>query len=154
LYSIRTVPTGVSKVFVNATGAQGDGDRDLAGLGGWVQASLSVIAGQTLYIFVGGAGISRRAGHPIGAGYNGGGGASFYSDGGGGGGSDIRTNKTNVMSRLIVAGGGGGGSYNSGTIGGNGGTKTGSLSMFSCSLIANTSDYEESLIYFVLAFFS
>jgi Glycine rich protein len=133
LFSIRTVPTGVSKVFVNATGAQGDGGRDTVGLGGWVQASLSVIAGQTLYIFVGGAGISRRAG------YNGGG------NGGGGGGSDIRTNKTDVMSRLIVAGGGGGG-FDYAGMGGNGGTKTGSLSMFSCSLIANTSDYEERLL--------
>jgi Glycine rich protein len=116
-FSSRTVPTGVSKVFVNATGCSGVG---AGGRGGWVQALLQVSAGQTLYIYV--CNVDRNGGGPSGWPFNRGGGAT-----------DIRTipgNLTsrhnglisgNLTSRLIIAGGGGGGGYT--TVGGNGGAK-------------------------------
>ena len=98
----------MSKVLVNATGGEGCVDSRLGGgLGGWVQASLSVTAGQTLYIYVGGDGVLR---------YNGGG-VGYWQWGGGGGASDIRTIQSDLTSRLVVAGGGGGGAK-----GGSGGT--------------------------------
>lgn len=84
----RTVPAGVSKVVVDAFGAQGYEGAS----GGWVQASLPVLGGQMLYIVVGG-----------------------FHDGdfhhAGGGASDIRTTSNDLASRLIVAGGGGGFEY-------------------------------------------
>jgi Glycine rich protein len=128
LFPTRTVPTGVSKVLVNATGAQGCDSQygGSGGLGGWVQASLSVTAGQTLYVFVGGDTV-------VGASYNGGGAGGSYG-GGGGGATDIRTISSDLKSRLIVAGGGGGGSSGGyfSNIGGNGGTVTNSLRFTSC----------------------
>jgi Glycine rich protein len=135
LFPTRTVPTGVSKVLVNATGAQGGTHQygGSGGLGGWVQASLSVTAGQTLYVFVGGDTV-------VGASYNEGGAGG--SDGGGAGGAtDIRTISSDLKSRLIVAGGGGGGCgrYSSDN-GGNGGTVTNSLRFTSCIPKATASD--------------
>jgi Glycine rich protein len=133
LFPTRTVPTGVSKVLVNATGAQGGTPQSggLGGLGGWVQASLSVTAGQTLYVFVGGDTV-------VGARYNGGGAGGSYA---GGGATDIRTISSDLKSRLIVAGGGGGGSYGlSEDKGGNGGTVTNSLRFTSCIPKAAASD--------------
>jgi Glycine rich protein len=136
LFPTRTVPTGVSKVLVNATGAQGGTPQSggLGGLGGWVQASLSVTAGQTLYVFVGGDTV-------VGASYNGGGAGGSYRGGVGGGATDIRTISSDLKSRLIVAGGGGGGSYGySSDGGGNGGTVTNSLRFTSCIPKATASD--------------
>ena len=113
-------------MFVNATGAQGGGgdDQSSGGRGGWVQASLSVTAGQKLYIYVGGDGSTGNS-------FNGGGLASNAERYGGGGASDIRTISGNLTSRLIVAGGGGG--FNLYTIAGNGGTK---LNLRFCFLIS------------------
>jgi Glycine rich protein len=136
LFPTRTVPAGVSKVLVNATGAQGGTSHSgsLGGLGGWVQASLSVTAGQTLYVFVGGDTV-------VGARYNGGGTGGSYGGGGGGGATDIRTIFSDLKSRLIVAGGGGGGSSEySGDGGGNGGTVTNSLRFTSCIPEATATD--------------
>jgi Glycine rich protein len=137
LFPTRTVPTGVSKVLVNATGAQGGTPQSggLGGLGGWVQASLSVTAGQTLYVFVGGDTV-------VGASYNGGGagGRVGGSYAGGGGATDIRTISSDLKSRLIVAGGGGGISGYSSDKGGNGGTVTNSLRFTSCIPKATASD--------------
>lgn len=103
-------------------------------------------AGQILYIFVGGDDV-------VGAGYNGGGVADWEGSRGGGG-SDIRSNPTDLMSRLIVAGAGGGGSRYFGRTGGNGGTTMISWSMSSCTLIANSLDYVaetlDFLRYFIL----
>jgi Glycine rich protein len=137
LFPTRTVPTGVSKVLVNATGAQGCDSQygGTGGLGGWVQASLSVTAGQTLYVFVGGDTV-------VGASYNGGGaGGRFGAGGAGAGATDIRTISSDLKSRLIVAGGGGGGCgrYSSDN-GGNGGTVTNSLRFTSCIPKATASD--------------
>jgi Glycine rich protein len=136
LFPTRTVPTGVSKVLVNATGAQGGTYQSggLGGLGGWVQASLSVTAGQTLYVFVGGDTV-------VGASYNGGGAGGRFGGGAGAGATDIRTISSDLKSRLIVAGGGGGGSYGySRDNGGNGGTVTNSLRFTSCIPKATASD--------------
>jgi Glycine rich protein len=85
----------VSKIFVDMTGSQGGfGDEGEGGLGGWVQASLSVTGGEILYLFVG-----------CGNGFNGGG-VGYYGHGGGA--SDIRTSLSDLKTRLVVAGGGGG----------------------------------------------
>ena len=103
----------MSKVLVNATGGEGSADSQLGGgLGGWVQASLSVTAGQTLYIYVGGDGLVR---------YNGGGAGNNHF-GAGGGASDIRTIQSDLISSLVVAGGGGGGPWNGAKGGSGGGT--------------------------------
>jgi Glycine rich protein len=93
----------VAKVFVNATGARGGSYNDYVSYGGWVQASISVTAGQILYLFVGGVGLSRSS-------FNGGGsgGAFTGSETGGGGAFTIRTSSGDLTTRLIVAGGGGG----------------------------------------------
>ena len=104
-------------------------------------------AGQILYIFVGGDDV-------VGAGYNGGGGADRYGRQGGGG-SDIRSNPTDLMSRLIVAGAGGASNRDWDIIaGGNGGTTIIFWSMSSCTLIANSLDYVaetlDFLRYFIL----
>ena len=84
----------------------------MGGLGGWIQASLSVTAGQKLYIFVGGDAL-------VGARFNGGGAGCGSMGGGGGGATDIRTTSDDLTSRLIVAGGGG----ELHSAGGSGGTK-------------------------------
>lgn len=88
---------------MNATGASANSN---GGLGGWVQASLSVTAGQTLYIFVGGSDS-----------YNGGG-QTHNVQRKGGGATDIRTILGDLKSRLIVAGGGGANGWYSGAGGG------------------------------------
>ena len=113
-------------MFVNATGAEGGGseDQSTGGRGGWVQASLSVTAGQMLYIYVGGGGYAGNS-------FNGGG-AGSTRGGGGGGATDIRTISGNLTSRLIVAGGGGGHIFTLPNLGG-GGTK---LSLRFCFLIS------------------
>lgn len=73
------------------------------GLGGWMSVSLSVTPGELLYIFVGGKGNA----------YN-----SDYTSGGGE--SDIRTNSSDLTTRLVVTGGGGGGGvHTTGAAGGN-----------------------------------
>ena len=99
-------------------------------------------AGQILYIFVGGDDV-------VGAGYNGGGNAGWAGLRGGGG-SDIRSNSTDLMSRLIVAGAGGG-TY-SGGAGGNGGATIIFWSISSCTLIANSLDYVAETLDFLRYF--
>ena len=103
-------------MFVNATGSNA-GDPYRGGLGGWVQALLSVSEGQTLYISVS-------------LGEFGGGGVSMNPRYSGGGATDIRTIVGNLTSRLIVAGGGGG---SNSRFGGNGGAK---LSLRLCMYIS------------------
>ena len=85
------------------------------GKGGYSKGTVSLSAGTTLYIFVGGAGDRGNGG------YNGGGrgGSSSYERGSGGGATHIgKTNallKDTASSNLyIVAGGGGGGTVNEG----------------------------------------
>ena len=92
-----TVPSGVSTITIQAYGAQGTDGRSPGGLGGDVVGDLTISAGNTLYVYVGGR-----------AGFNGG--ASGHTGGGSGGGaSDVRSGGTAYTDRVIVAGGGGGG---------------------------------------------
>lgn len=118
-----TVPACVTTITVDMRGASGgSGPTAPGGLGGRVQATLPVIPGEVLQIFVGEVGFNNTGSHP--GVYNGGGGVYSYSSGGtsgtGGGGTDIRRAPYGVADRIAVAGGGGGGGYQNGN-GGNGG---------------------------------
>ena len=158
------VPAGVTQATFDVQGAQG-GDLvaddaypyvPLSFPGGWggcAVATLSVTPGDTVYLFVGGAGgigfavdatsnctpgppSSTNDPCPYGGspgGFNGGGsgnggvcaGALIFCIGGGGGGgaSDVRVGGTDPSNRVLVAGGGGGATYDA--TGGSGGGLTG-----------------------------
>ncbi len=138
-----TVPAGIFRLRVDAQGGAGGasnnsayGDPSFAGGGGArVRATLAVVPGQVLTLYVGGSGSTaplNNNGQPGGGGYNGGGNAGqdgAVTAGGGGGASDVRTGSATLADRLLVAAGGGGGGYpyNSGTsaLGGAGGAPTG-----------------------------
>ncbi len=122
-----TVPVGVTKIRVTATGAAGGlGALATAGAGGQMIADINVIPGNIYYIFVGGNG------GPSGTGWNGGGmnghgNTCTY----GGGATDIRYIGNGLANRILVVGGGGGvgangggncgGGYGAGTFNANGG---------------------------------
>lgn len=124
------VPPGVTSINVDLAGAEGYPSGASAGQGARVQATYPVTPGQTLNLYVGGAGGSGGAfgggGNP-GGGFNGGGGGGNHSGGGGdgnaagggGGATDIRIGGTALADRKLIAGGGGGRSVGFG--GGNGG---------------------------------
>jgi hypothetical protein len=110
------VPPCVDSIAFICRGAEGGGNSSIGaggGLGGYVQGTIPVVPGQTLYIYVGGMG--SYVGTP---GYNGGGlganGSQANPGSGGGGASDIRLNGTTLNDRIVVAGGGGGGTENGG----------------------------------------
>ncbi len=121
------VPAGVHKISVVARGAAGGTNAK----GGRVHATIPVDPGETLYIYVGGAG--RRPHGGFNGGARGGEESCFLSCGqggdgwGGGGASDVRTESTSLRARVLVAGGGGGGgaARNYGGFGGLGGGTTG-----------------------------
>ncbi len=108
------VPGCVTSVTMDVYGAQGSNglgpntrsfptatNGGAGGLGGQAEGVLTVVPGDTLYVYVGGQ-----------TGWNGGGdtGTGFGLEGGfGGGGSDVRYGGTALADRVIVAGGGGGG---------------------------------------------
>jgi len=93
-------------------GAQGGNYGNQAGgLGGYSKGDITLAAGQTISVYVGGS-----------SGYNGGGSGSTAS---GGGGTDVRIGGTSLNNRVIVAGGGGGAGSLSSGIGGYGGGTTG-----------------------------
>ena len=128
-----TVPPGVTSLQVDAAGAGGgsyNAGNYIGGAGARVQATLAVVPGQVLTLYVGGAGVYSSGG----GGYNGGGGT--YYGGTGGGATDVRGSGRQLADRLLVAGGGGGcGASNSfGTRGGAGGNPTGGdgLSLTCC----------------------
>ncbi|MBI4833967.1 MAG: hypothetical protein HY811_04000 [Planctomycetes bacterium] len=107
------VPAGVISITVDAKGARGGfgwQDDTSGGNGARVQTTIAVTPGQTLYIYVGGAGADWDVG---GGGYNGGGsgGSGGGFGGGGGGASDIRQGGTALANRVVIAGGGGGAAY-------------------------------------------
>jgi len=121
------VPTGVTKIDVDAYGASGS-SAFLSGKGGRVETIMSVTGGDVLKIYVGGSNTGVAASYPFDwngegfealyGGWNGGGnGAGGYpvylrqSGGAGGGGTDIRINGNALTDRVIVAGGGGGGGH-------------------------------------------
>jgi hypothetical protein len=123
------VPLGVTTLEMDLYGAAGFGNL---GQGGRCQAELTVTPGETLNIYVGGAGAATSGG------FNGGGnvgGSTTY--GGGGGASDVRQGGTALANRIIVAGGGGGSGSNCGlwtAEGGHGGGLIGeSGCLYSCS---------------------
>ncbi|QJD71154.1 autotransporter-associated beta strand repeat-containing protein [Marinobacterium sp. LSUCC0821] len=101
-------------------GAQGGASAQAnasGGLGGYASGDYTLLAGQTVYVYVGGAGADSA---PNGdttttasGGWNGGGSAVHSGAGGGGGGgaTDIRVGGTTLIDRIIVAGGGGGAGY-------------------------------------------
>jgi len=102
------VPAGVNSITVSASGGRGgngwnaNGGGIVGGMGGFggnVEATLTVTPGETLCIYVGGAGIDGTASDtppptPGGGGWNGGGNGRVHgggsTGGGGGGASDIR----------------------------------------------------------------
>jgi len=132
-----TVPSGVTSIEIKAYGAAGGsypGNGNDGGLGGYAIGTLSVTAGNTLYIYVGGEGVYSSSQNNSGTsgGWNGGGrgGAKYGSSGGGA--SDVRSGGTALSNRVIVAGAGGGfdsgggdGGAGGGTTGGSGGSNSG-----------------------------
>lgn len=114
-------------------GAQGGngctGNSYKGGAGGYSKGTLTLAKTETLYIYVGGQGVSAAAsgnGNIREGGFNGGGsgrdwGSTGHGGGGGGGASDIRIITDSFYARVIVAGAGGGASDN-GAGGAGGGT--------------------------------
>lgn len=83
----------------------------VGGKGGYSKGEVTLKAGETLYIYVGGKGNGTSGG------WNGGG-AGRVAGAGGGGATDIRKGGTTLDDRIIVAGGGGGAQYGDGGAGG------------------------------------
>ena len=117
--SVFIAPKDVVNVEVELTGAMGGNDYSdycptvkkpcvmNGGFGGKAKSFISVIPGQSYFIFVGGKGISggleSNSGHNKNkGGYNGGGNSGLFLGGGGGGASDIRTTLDSLISRIIV----------------------------------------------------
>ena len=131
-YQTYTAPaTGTYQLQV--WGAQGGyrSSSTYGGKGGYSVGTISLTAGEKLYVYVGGAGgnTSTKTNGVVAGGYNGGGYRYGYK--GGGGATDIRlvsgtwNNSSSLLSRIIVAGGGGSdgatnkqGMYGGGTQGG------------------------------------
>ena len=117
-----TVPAGVSTITIKVWGSQGGSGGKYSssycgtgGKGGYATGTLSVTAGNSVYVYVGGQGTSYSScsdvmsENSLAGGWNGGGdGDNSYSGGGGGGASDVRYGGTALNNRAIVAGGGGG----------------------------------------------
>ncbi|MCX6423657.1 MAG: glycine-rich protein, partial [Actinobacteria bacterium] len=104
-----TVPAGVAWLQVDARAGQGGtaGANGYAGgLGGRTQATIPVTAGETLYLYVGGAGGragSISAANTYDVGWNGGGTGNNTAAGGGGGASDIRRNEFTVTNKSLAS---------------------------------------------------
>jgi hypothetical protein len=121
-----SVPGCANAVTLEVWGAQGGfvGDTSDAGKGGYARGTMLGVAGQALYVRVGGAGghaLSQALG-----GFNGGGGHAAASSAftvGGGGASDVRLGAEDFSGRIIVAGGGGASAWCNGAVahGGHGG---------------------------------
>ena len=108
-----TVPTGISSMSLDMSGAAGgdsyqSGGEGPGSNGGRVQATLATTPGSTLYMFVGGAGSNWSSSAATSGGWTGGAiGEAFAACGGGA--SDIRYLGSALANRIAVAGGGGGG---------------------------------------------
>jgi hypothetical protein len=126
---------------INALGARGGNVTTyiwapiLGGLGGQTTGDVFLTAGQTIEIYVGGAGEDRLGDHPYPScsvalgGFNGGGNSlSAGNSTGGGGASDVRLGGSTLNDRIIVAGGGGGAGW-AGAVGGHGGGLVGNKGM-------------------------
>jgi hypothetical protein len=116
------VPDCETSIAVDAFGAQGGTGAAAGGLGGRAQATIAVIPGETLLVYVGGAGATINNNGD--GGFNGGGGVveccGTAPSGAGGGASDVRRGAA-LEGRIVVAGGGGGGGWQTFTGGGGGG---------------------------------
>lgn len=121
------VPAGVSRVKIDASGAQGGrggantSQSPSGGAGQTVTGSFNVNPGDQLNVYVGQMGYTGSAQR---AAFNGGGYGDGWGVGGGGGASDVRIGGAALSNRVIVGGGGGGGGFNN-TGPGNGGGAAG-----------------------------
>jgi hypothetical protein len=117
------VPACVTSIHIIAYGAQGGNGSAAGGLGGEAEGSYTVSPGETLLVYVGGAGTTTSTGG-AGGGFNGGANPMMCCgtapSGGGGGASDVRRT-SDLSTRMIVGGGGGGGGWQTFTGGGGGG---------------------------------
>ena len=118
-YQIYTVPQNTTSLLFDLLGAGGGNDHygsNSGGTGSRVTGTLSVYPGETLYVFIGGAGSDSTGGYGIDVGtgkggFNGGGNSDGWwgtASGGGGGATDIRIGGIDLANRVIVAAGGGG----------------------------------------------
>ena len=133
---------------IEVWGAQGGSAKTkVGGYGGYSAANIYLKKGQTIYIYVGGAGTNGTTQSSVSGGYNGGGNAFGATNGktvGSGGGAtfiSLTTGLLNTLSNkldnlIIVSGGGGGASYESDSYssdGGSGGGIQGAAGIFSGS---------------------
>lgn len=109
------VPDGITKIYIDAYGAQGGSEK--GGKGGRVQSTMTVSPGTKLSINVGSQPTDSTGGLN-------GGGKGCGNGYGGGGATDIRVDGDGLNARILVAGGGGGAGY-AGIGGGAGGGLTG-----------------------------
>ncbi len=126
------VPAWITQVTISASGAAGGSDGCFnPAAGGTTTATIPVSPGETLTVYVGGAGAAGTSAGPGAGGFNGGGTGgrntvvgvpTMWSSGGGGGASDVRRGGATLADRVVVAGGGGGAA---GATGGQGGGATG-----------------------------
>ena len=79
-YLTFIVPVGINSLLIFAYGAQGGACTQhyyvgtwVGGLGGSIQAAVSVTPGQELFVYVGGMGLGAPSGTSVAGGYNGGG---------------------------------------------------------------------------------
>ena len=129
LVQMWTVPVGVTSITVNLRGAQGGrgandgiGTGASGGSGGMVTGTLAVTPGETLTIYLGGAGADGTRASGAGGGVGGSGSGGVYGGGrggnagsggssgggGGGGGAAVLMRGTTVLAVAGGAGGGGG----------------------------------------------
>lgn len=101
------VPDQVTKVTIEAYGANSYPNSGSNRFGGYAIGDLTVTPGEVLNIYVGGEGTSFRSGGGNNGGYNGGGNSGGGAGCGGGGASDVRQGGTALSNRKIVAGGAG-----------------------------------------------
>ena len=115
-----TVPVCATTMYVIVAGAQGGGpfSNNPGGYGGEVGATIPTTPGESLAIYVGGAGGNGTYSSQGYGGFNGGGAGAppedskaFGGGNGGGGASDARQGGTALANRVVVAGGGGGSGY-------------------------------------------
>jgi len=97
------VPAGAARITVDAFGAAGGGySSGNGGLGGYISVSnipVSSFVGQTLYIYVGGAGAQNTAPGLGGGGDRVSGDNNEYTSGGGA--TDLRTSLSDLSSRFV-----------------------------------------------------
>lgn len=123
-----TAPSSGTYIF-EVWGAQGGNAgyngavTTYGGKGGYAQGSMTLVAGQDVFVYVGGQGAGETSTgtlESLAGGFNGGGvgyNGNSTTDrraAGGGGATDIRIDGNALSNRVIVAGGGGGGAYYSG----------------------------------------